>query len=50
MENAGYMFATYAIIWVFFFGYLVFLHIRQRNLNRELESLENLVKEKEQGS
>ena len=43
MENAGYLFATFAIIWVLFFAYLVILHNKQRKLDRELEALKSAM-------
>jgi len=39
MENVGYLFAVYTIIWVFFFGYLFYLHRKQRRLQREIDTL-----------
>ena len=46
MENAGFLLAAFIIIWALFFGYLIFLHSRQRRLHREIESLQELLKEK----
>ena len=46
MENAGFLMAAFAIIWALFFIYLIFLHTRQRRLHREIESLQELIKEK----
>ena len=44
MENAGYLFAAYAIVWGVVFGYIVVLFNRQRRLQRELDSLKDEVK------
>jgi CcmD family protein len=46
MQDAGYLFAAFTVIWVFFFGYLLLLHNRQRKLHRELESLQEVFEEK----
>jgi CcmD family protein len=47
MENAGYLFAAYAIIWAVLFGYVLVLVNRQARLRREIERLRQLVKDKE---
>ena len=47
MENAGYLFAAYAIIWAVVFGYVLLLLNRQRRLRREISSLKEAFKEKE---
>jgi CcmD family protein len=39
MENAGYLFTAYTIIWAVVFGYVLFLVGRQRQLKRELDGL-----------
>jgi len=39
MENAGYLFAAFTIIWALVFGYVLFLFNRQRRLRREIDSL-----------
>ena len=45
MENAEYVFAAFAVVWVAVFAYLLVLSSRQRRLGREVESLrENLKK------
>ncbi len=48
MENAGYLFAAFAIVWAVVFGYVFFLSNRQRTLRREIDSLKNALKEKGQ--
>ncbi len=47
MENAGYLFAAFAIIWAVVFGYVLFVFNRQRRLRREIDSLKEALKGKE---
>ena len=47
MENAGYLFAAFAIIWAVVFGYVLFVFNRQRRLRREIDSLKEVLKGKE---
>ncbi len=44
MENAGYVFAAFSIVWIAVFGYLLVLSNRQRALRREIESLKEAFK------
>ncbi len=46
MENAGYLFAAYTIIWALLFGYVLTLFNRQRRLRREINSLKDALKKK----
>ena len=46
MENAGYLFAAFTIIWALVFGYVLLLFNRQRRLRREINSLKEVLKEK----
>ena len=46
MENLGYLFAAFAIVWAVLFGYLLVLLNGQRRLRREIDSLKEAVKEK----
>ncbi len=46
MENAGYLFAAFTIVWAVVFGYVLSLFNRQRGLRREIESLKEVLKEK----
>lgn len=39
MENGGFLFAAYTIIWAILFGYVALLHQRQSRLKREIEVL-----------
>ncbi len=47
MENAGYLFTAFSIVWAVVFGYVLLLFNRQRKLRRELDSLKEAFKEKE---
>lgn len=49
MENAGYLFAAFAIIWAGVFGFVLSLVNRQRRLRREIESLKEESGEKSGG-
>ena len=46
MENAGYLFAAFTIIWALVFGYVLVLFNRQRRLRREINSLKAAFKGK----
>ncbi len=46
MENAGYLFAAFAIVWAVVFGYVLLLLDRQKKLRREIDSLKEALKEK----
>ncbi len=46
MENAGYLFAAFAIVWAVVFSYVLILLNRQRRLRREVDSLKEAFKEK----
>ena len=45
MENAGYLFATYTIIWAVVFGYVVFMQRKQRRLQRQIDRLQKSADE-----
>ena len=47
MENAGYIFAAFAIVWITVFVYLLVLSNRQRKLRMEIELLKGTFKESE---
>jgi CcmD family protein len=47
MENAGYLFAAYTIIWAVLFVFVLMLVNRQARLKREIDRLRQLVKDKE---
>ena len=40
MENSGYLFAAFGVIWAVVFGYILVLINRQKKLKREIEKLE----------
>ncbi len=44
MENGGYLFAAFSIIWVLLLGYVLVLVNRQRRLRREIDSLKDALK------
>ncbi len=46
MQNAGYLFAAFSVIWALVFGYVLLLFNRQRALRREINSLKEAFKEK----
>ncbi len=46
MENAGYLFAAFAIVWAVVFGYVLLLLNRQRRLRQEINSLKEAFEEK----
>lgn len=48
MENAGYLLSAFAIVWAVVFGYVLLLFNRQRGLRREIDSLKELFKEREE--
>ncbi len=43
MENSGYLFAAYTIIWAFVFGYVFFLYYKQRKLRRQMDLLKDSI-------
>ncbi len=47
MENAGYLFAAYAIAWVLVFGFVLVMLNRQRRLQREIDLLKEISPKKE---
>ncbi len=46
MENGGYLFAAYSIIWAVLFGYVAVLIRRQVKLRRDIELLKKSMQEK----
>ncbi|MFC1947088.1 CcmD family protein [Chloroflexota bacterium] len=40
MENLGYLFAAFTVIWAMVFGYILVLMNRQKKLKRDIEKLE----------
>jgi len=43
MENSGYFFAAFAIVWAFVFIYALVLVARQRRLKQEVESIKEML-------
>lgn len=50
MQNAGYLFAAFAIIWAIVFGYVLLLLNRQKRLKQEIEALKVEIKLREKTS
>ncbi|MDY6893097.1 MAG: CcmD family protein [Chloroflexota bacterium] len=46
MENAGYLFAAYTIIWALVFGYTLSLYRKQKKLQRDVDLLKENLEEK----
>ena len=49
MENAGYLFAVFGIVWALVFGYILVLVKRERRLREEIKSLKEALQKKEAG-
>jgi len=47
MQDAGYIFAVYTIIWIVLLGFVLAMNNRQNRLRREIERLREMVKDKE---
>ena len=47
MENLGYLFAIYSIVWAAIFGYVFYLYRTQRKLRREVDSLRDSLSNQE---
>ena len=47
-SNLPYLFGGFAVVWVGFFGYVFFLHRRERELRREIEALRRELGEHQQ--
>jgi CcmD family protein len=50
VENAGYLFAAYAIIWAVVFGYVLYMQRKQRKLQRQLDRLQKSAGKPEKDS
>ena len=46
MENLGYLFAVFSIVWLVIFIYLFSLINGQKRLQKEIKSLKTLIQEK----
>ena len=40
MENLGYLFAAYTVIWAVVFGYVLFMQRKQQSLQRQIDRLQ----------
>lgn len=40
MDNLGYLFAAFAIIWAIVFGYMIFMQLKQRKLQEQVDHLQ----------
>ena len=45
MENLGYLFAAYTVIWAVTFGYVFYLFYKQRKLRQQMDSLKDSLGE-----
>ncbi len=43
MDDLDYLFATFAVVWVVIFAYILLLSFRQRQLQRRVESIETRI-------
>ena len=43
MENLGYLFAAYTVIWIVVFGYIFFMQRKQKKLQQQIHLLEQLL-------
>jgi CcmD family protein len=49
LENSGYLFAVYSVIWAVLFIYVLFLLNGQKKLRKEIEELKRALREKSGG-
>lgn len=47
MDNAGYIFAAFSIVWAALFAYVLVIIIREGKLRREIEALKEELHDKE---
>ena len=43
MDNIGYLFAAYTVIWAVVFGYVLFMQRKQRKLQQQIDMLQESV-------
>ena len=43
MENFGYLFAAYAVIWAIVFGYVLIMQRKQRQLQHQIRQLKESI-------
>jgi CcmD family protein len=46
MDNFGYLFAVYSIVWLVIFGFVLSLINKQNKLRKEIDSLKAMLAEK----
>jgi CcmD family protein len=46
MENAGYLFTAFSLVWILLFVYVMVLFIRQKKLREEINTLRESLKDK----
>ncbi len=46
MDNLGYLFAAYVVVWLLLFGYMFSIARKQKQLEREIEMLKDMHREK----
>ena len=49
MQNAGYVFTAYGVVWAVMFGYVLYLLNKQKTLQEEIKALKEALKEKPAG-
>jgi CcmD family protein len=42
-HNLGFLYAAYTVVWAGIFGYLLWLHMDQRKLAREMDVLKEVL-------
>jgi len=47
MENLGYLFAAYTVIWIVVFGYILFMQRKQKKLQQQITLLEQSMDRQE---
>ncbi len=48
MQNLSYLIIAYAVVWVALLGYLGWIALRMRGVRTEVETVRELVREREQ--
>ncbi len=46
MDNIGYLFSVFSIVWIVVFVYVLFLNNRQKRLQKEIKALKQLLADK----
>ena len=49
MQNAGYLFAAFTVVWVVMFGYVLYLLNKQKKLQDEINALKEVLSNKKGG-